>query len=384
MPQHRPARRRVLVALIAALAWLVAAPGALAQALVDPPDTVIDSPASGTRVNASTPIVFRAVGDGGGGFVCTVVGSGDLGCDSPISAGAFGLSDGPFELRIAAIASDGVTVDPTPATVSLVLDVTAPQTTIVTAPPARSPSGEARLTFSADEPVAGYRCAVDGGPLNPCGAELALSGLADGAHQVLVRAFDVAGNPDPTPAVVTWSSDATPPDTRIDAGPFGRLTDPTARFSYSSPDDPAPWFECAVDGGAFSACAASGLTLTGVGVGDHVFAVRAVDGFGRPDPSPATRAWSVGSAPAAPVRATCASRRVLTVTLGSRRTPVRGVVATIDGVRVAATGRAPARVRVDLRGRPPGVAVVRVRGRTADGRLLRTTRTFATCGPAAG
>src|SRR5262249_12099812 len=50
-------------------------------------------------------------------------------------------------------------------------------------------------------------------------------------------------------------------------------------------------FDCALDGAQFSACS-SGVTYN-VADGGHSFAVRAVDGAGNQDPSPATYSWIV-------------------------------------------------------------------------------------------
>ena len=79
---------------------------------------------------------------------------------------------------------------------------------------------------------------------------------------------------------------AVPPDTTIVSS---SLTGPS--FTFGS-DQPGVTFQCSVDGSPFAACAAE-TTLTGIGAGTHVLAVRALDAAGNADPSPASQAWAV-------------------------------------------------------------------------------------------
>jgi hypothetical protein len=76
--------------------------------------------------------------------------------------------------------------------------------------------------------------------------------------------------------------------TSITDGPDGALTTPDATFSFESAE-PAPQFECSIDGRA-SACS-SPLALHGLGDGEHVFSV--FDAAEPADPSPAVRSWTV-------------------------------------------------------------------------------------------
>jgi hypothetical protein len=88
------------------------------------------------------------------------------------------------------------------------------------------------------------------------------------------------------------------PSTQIDSGPSGSTTSTSASFSFSS-TDPTASFECRLDGGEFgsglfSACSSPEL-YAGLTFGPHTFEVRAVDAAGTPDPSPATRSWTIGT-----------------------------------------------------------------------------------------
>ena len=122
------------------------------------------------------------------------------------------------------------------------------------------------------------------------------TGLTPGFHTFQVRALDDAGNFDPTPAGYSWEIlDGTPPETNIDDGPDTPTTETTATLEFSSPTAGAT-FECALDAGAFDTCE-SPLELIGVGVGDHVFRVRAKSPAGLVDDTPAAHTWSVEEPP---------------------------------------------------------------------------------------
>lgn len=79
-------------------------------------------------------------------------------------------------------------------------DRVAPQTTLIRH---ILSDGTAVLTFGADEPST-FRCSVDGEPYAPCGSPETFDGLRPGWHTFSVRATDVAGNADPTPATTRW------------------------------------------------------------------------------------------------------------------------------------------------------------------------------------
>ncbi|WP_320669836.1 hypothetical protein [Patulibacter defluvii] len=85
-------------------------------------------------------------------------------------------------------------------------------------------------------------------------------------------------------------ADPDPPQTTIDQGPDGPTASAVATFAFSS--EPGASFECALDRGDFSPCT-SPLTLTGLRDGEHRFAVRAIDGSGNVDPTPAERTFVV-------------------------------------------------------------------------------------------
>ena len=101
-------------------------------------------------------------------------------------------------------------------------DTIAPTTTIDSAPPALSASADASFTFSgADADGSGlgsFECRLDSEDPEAwqvCTSPQAYSGLADGTHRFEVRAIDLVGNPDQSPATFSWNID-TPPPTRTE------------------------------------------------------------------------------------------------------------------------------------------------------------------------
>jgi hypothetical protein len=90
-------------------------------------------------------------------------------------------------------------------------DTEPPETTIVTGPTSLSASREARFSFTADEPGSTLACSLDGAAFSSCSSPATFSGLADGGHTFSVRGTDASGNTDPSPAIHSWTVDATAP-----------------------------------------------------------------------------------------------------------------------------------------------------------------------------
>jgi calcineurin-like phosphoesterase family protein len=95
--------------------------------------------------------------------------------------------------------------------------------TVIDSGPA-NPSNSSTATFSFHSTIspATFACAIDGGTPAPCASPVTYNGLADGSHSFSVSAAAASGT-DPTPAVRTWSSDATAPTvpTSVVATPLG-------------------------------------------------------------------------------------------------------------------------------------------------------------------
>ena len=90
-------------------------------------------------------------------------------------------------------------------------------------------------------------------------------------------------------------TDALAPDTTIDSSPSNPTNSSSASFTFSGTDTGGSGvasFECDLDGGGFSACT-SPQNYTSLSDGSHTFQVRAIDGAGNVDPTPASFTWTI-------------------------------------------------------------------------------------------
>jgi Ca2+-binding RTX toxin-like protein len=93
---------------------------------------------------------------------------------------------------------------------TIIVDTTPPETAIDSGPSGTSNSASATFAFSSTEPNSRFECALDGASFNSCTSPKDYANLSAGSHAFEVRATDVAGNTDPTPASRTWTV-GTPP-----------------------------------------------------------------------------------------------------------------------------------------------------------------------------
>ncbi len=182
------------------------------------------------------------------------------------------------------------------------VDIVAPTTSITSPPPARTADSTPTVGYSsAAGDLAGFECSIDGAVFAGCGAgspgSLTTGQLADGAHNIRVRAFDASANRG-APVTANFTVDTAGPATQIDSAPPATVTSNTATVGFSSPAADASAFQCSVDGAAFGACA-SPFTTPALADGAHTVDVRATDDVGNtggaqrvaftvdtPDPTP--------------------------------------------------------------------------------------------------
>lgn len=251
------------------------------------PDTTIDSGPSG-EINTSAPQYTFSSTDNTATFECKIDSGAWNPCSSPWTTPT--LPDGPHTIQIRAV-DPAQNPDPTPESRSIVIDTTAPDTTIDTGPGAFTNDDTPELTFSSDDMGAGFQCRVDTGTFQSCTTPFSTDPLADGSHTVQVRAIDTAGNIDPTPASRTFVVDTVEPETTITDGPSGDIPDDTPTFEFTS-DEAGSTFECRIDSDPFASCT-SAFTAPSLNDGAHTFEVRAIDQANNVDPTPASRSFTV-------------------------------------------------------------------------------------------
>ncbi len=204
-----------------------------------------------------------------------------------------GLSLGQHTLEVVATDQVGYT-----KSASTTFSVEQPDTIIDSGPNGLTNDSTPSFTYHSTLTGSTFQCSVDGGAYVSCpGTGYTTPPLTDGSHTFSVKATSGAGHVDPTPASRTFTVDATPPNTTIDYGPEGATNDGTPAFGYSS-DDPDARFECKLDSAAFAPCGNGAFEAeNALSEGAHTFTVRAVDRAGNPDPSPASRSFSVDATP---------------------------------------------------------------------------------------
>lgn len=248
---------------------------------VGAPDTIIDSgPEVATK---STTPTFTYHATEASTFQCAVDAGAYVSCPStgyttPV------LAQGAHTFNVRATNGAGV-VDPSPATRSFTVDTTAPDTSIEFGPEGLSAIDLPKFGYESNEEETNFECRFDSAPFVACNEdEFGLEvPLANGAHTYSVRAVDLAGNVDATPATGSFSVDATAPTAQATGGPSGPTPNASPTFTFSAAGGTVA---CAIEpAGAeaeatpFVPCtSASSYTVSpSLANGSYTFVVRAID-----------------------------------------------------------------------------------------------------------
>lgn len=183
--------RGLFAALLVFFALAYASP---AFAGCTPPETTITAGPSGYVASASASFSFTSDCIFAT-FQCSLDGSTFATCTSPAS---YTVANGSHTFRVRAIY--GKHVDGSPASRTWTADTIVPNTTITAAP--SSPTANATLTFSftATETVSRFDCSLDAASWFTCSSPQSVGPVSDGVHEFRVRAVDLAGNTDASPA----------------------------------------------------------------------------------------------------------------------------------------------------------------------------------------
>jgi hypothetical protein len=263
---------------------------------VTAPNTTINSGPPNPTNATSAQFAFSA-NEPGSTFECRVdvVNAGAFApCTSPASY--TGLPGGTRTFQVRAKDPAGNT-ETSPASRTWTIDLTAPNTTINSGPPATTNQTAASFTFTSTETGSTFECRVDAvnaGAFAPCTSPASYTGLPGGTRTFQVRAKDPAGNTDVTPATHTWTIDLVGAATTILTAPPGSTNSTSASFTFTASEQ-GTTFECSLDGALFSQCA-SPKAYSSLGDGQHRFAVRAIDSTTNTGPE-ASHTWNVDTRP---------------------------------------------------------------------------------------
>ena len=240
-------------------------------------------------------------------FECSIDNGPFDGCEATVEL--TGLQPGSHSVRSRAIDEAG-NRDLTPASHSWTISP-APNTTLTATPPNPSPGTTALFSFTSNQTGSWFECSLDDGEWLNCSSPHLVSFSdpedVEGDHTFRVRAVNPV-NPlsfDATPSTISWRVGLAPGTTITLAEviiPDPTDPAPTLRLGFTGSDDltnPIELeFECRLDSATFETCSAPAeYDLTTLTPGPHRFEVRAVDGGGSFDASPARHDFTVEPAP---------------------------------------------------------------------------------------
>jgi hypothetical protein len=194
------------------------------------------------------------------------------------------------------------------------VDTRAPRVGFSDAPPdggvVFSDSRQQRFAFTTDEneEAPSFTCRRDSGAFVVCSNPHLWSAIADGIHNLCVRATDASGLQSTNTSCRRWQQETHPTASIVNRPPAVTAA-VTAGFTYTSnkashpADGSTLSFECKLDTGAFAPCPSGGKSHERLGDGRHQFFVRAVF-HGGLDPAGVTRrspeasySWTVDTTP---------------------------------------------------------------------------------------
>lgn len=220
---------------------------------------------------------------GTGPFMCSIDGAAFQACTSPHTLS--GLSEGGHEFKVQGPVGTG---PPPTITDDWTVDLTPPTTVVTQQPPPLSNSSTATFAFNSPDPTATFQCSLNGSPAQACTSPVVYTGLADATRSLLIQAVDPAGNVDVQAHPITWTVDTTPPDTVLaNPGNIVGSLDPAFTFTAT---EAGSTFQCSFNNAPFAACTSPDLVDV-FGSRRQKFSVRAVDGAGNVDPTPAVYTW---------------------------------------------------------------------------------------------
>jgi len=267
----------------ASVTWTVDITPPAAPAVIGAPVKPINS--------ASQALSF--IGEDGATFQCSIDSTTAYSSCSG-SASFSGLAEGSHTFRVRQIDQAGnVGVA---ASVTWVVDLTAPVAPVVTDAPTNAVNTATQTLGFIGESGATFQCALDGSDYAACDPSISFSNLPEGQHALLVRQVDVAGNTGPA-RMLSWTIDRTalPPT-------LGGLPSKPTRQLTAAPaflGEVGATFQCSLNEADWQACTSPRL-LSGLAERQQTFRVRQTDVAGNTS-DPASAVWVIDlTAPPAP------------------------------------------------------------------------------------
>jgi Ca2+-binding RTX toxin-like protein len=210
---------------------------ATATFTIEAPNTIIDSGPEGlTKTDTPTFTYHSTVA--GSTFQCRVDTGAWVSCPATGYTTAK-LGEGSHTFEVKATSGAGLE-DPTPAKREFNV-LGPPETTIAFGPKGTTNATRPTFGYKSNNSQAWFECKLDSLPYVPCGPATyeSLEGhpgetLTAGAHSVSVRAVNQLNVADPTPAVASFTVDATAPKAEITSGPEGPTNQARPTFNFNA------------------------------------------------------------------------------------------------------------------------------------------------------
>ena len=238
------------------------------------PDTQLLTGPDGAQAAQTASFTFLSPDAGGSAtFECQLDGGAFAPCTSPHSLTNLPEMTHVFAVRVRDAAGN---YDPTPSMRTWTVDLTPPETTIMTGPNGLVAQASASFVFAANESDVTYSCSVDGAPYVACTSPDSMMSLAQGAHTFAVRATDAAGHTDGTPASRAWTVDTVPPNITLSSGPLQNGTSgPRVVVGFTVSEGVTT---CSLDMAPFVPCATQ--FADNLPAGAHALRIRSTDAAG--------------------------------------------------------------------------------------------------------
>lgn len=201
--------------------------------------------------------------------------------------GFTGLSNGTQRFSVRARNELGRTSEP--AVWTWTVDATAPRVVGLTGPERLTNQGSATFDFGCSKSNCTFECRLDNQDFSTCSPGVSFDSLSQGARRFQVRATDALGTRGPV-SNWEWQIDQEAPDIEGLQGPDSPSNQTAATLSFQCSKENC-LFECELNGEPLGQCQ-SPFQVAGLGDGEQIFGVRAIDGAGN-EGSLQTFEWTV-------------------------------------------------------------------------------------------